>query len=297
MTRLPMTVVAGYLGAGKTTLINRLLAGDHGLRLMVLVNDFGAINIDERLLASRREDTIALTNGCVCCTMGADLFMALADVLDREPRPDHLIVEASGVSDPTRIANAAAAEPDMRPAGIVTVVDGTGFEGLSQDALIGPQVRQQVTCADLVIVSKQAPSGALASVRSLTPAPVMTDLNAARLLDLVVDDPHPFTAENTAPKHPSYVSWSTQQATGIDPTDMRHALERRPADLFRIKGIIGAPNGRFWAVQVVGRQIDISPLSDPQETGLVAIGLADRIDRDRIETWWQETTRSVQRKD
>ena len=78
---LPLTVIGGYLGAGKTTLINRVLAGDHGLRLMVMVNDFGAINIDAELLASATEDRMELTNGCVCCTMGADLFLAIGDVL------------------------------------------------------------------------------------------------------------------------------------------------------------------------------------------------------------------------
>ena len=66
MKRLPLTVIAGYLGAGKTTLINRLLAEPHGARLMVLVNDFGAINIDAELLESADEDTFTLSNGCVC---------------------------------------------------------------------------------------------------------------------------------------------------------------------------------------------------------------------------------------
>ncbi|MEY8840033.1 GTP-binding protein, partial [Cribrihabitans sp. XS_ASV171] len=124
MMRLPLTVVSGYLGAGKTTLINRLLAEDHGLRLLVMVNDFGAINIDAALIAAQGDDTIALTNGCVCCTMGADLFMALGDALDRRPRPDHLVIEASGIADPAAIANAAKAEPELSYAGIVTLVDG-----------------------------------------------------------------------------------------------------------------------------------------------------------------------------
>ena len=116
MTPLPMSVISGYLGAGKTTFINQLLAGDHGLSLMVLVNDFGAVNIDAALLASKDDDTIALTNGCVCCTMGSDLYLALGDALDRRPRPDHLIVEASGVADPARIANAAQAAAEEEAA-------------------------------------------------------------------------------------------------------------------------------------------------------------------------------------
>ena len=73
MTPLPLTVISGYLGAGKTTLINRLLSEDHRLKLLVMVNDFGAVNIDQSLISAQDKDVIALTNGCVYCTMGADL--------------------------------------------------------------------------------------------------------------------------------------------------------------------------------------------------------------------------------
>ncbi|MDG1421802.1 MAG: GTP-binding protein, partial [Tateyamaria sp.] len=90
MVSFPLTVIGGYLGAGKTTLINRLLAENHGLRLLVLVNDFGAINIDASLIETAEDDMIALSNGCVCCTMGADLFLAIGDILDRDQLPDHL---------------------------------------------------------------------------------------------------------------------------------------------------------------------------------------------------------------
>lgn len=135
-------------------MINRLLAEDHGLRLMVMVNNFGAINIDEALIAAQSDDMITLPNGCVCCTMGADLFMALGDALDMDPRPDHLIIEASGVADPASIANAAIAEPDLSYAGIITMVDGGNAPSLLDDQQIGPQVAQQITAADLVLVAK-----------------------------------------------------------------------------------------------------------------------------------------------
>ena len=105
LPRLPLTVLGGYLGAGKTTLLNRLLSEDHGQRILVMVNDFGAINIDASLIAAASSDTLTLSNGCVCCTMGADLFMAMGDALDRRPRPDHLVIEASGVADPAKIAD------------------------------------------------------------------------------------------------------------------------------------------------------------------------------------------------
>ena len=102
--RLPLTVIGGFLGAGKTTLLNRWLREANGQRLAVLVNDFGALNIDAELIAANTGETIALSNGCVCCQIGDDLSGALIRVLESADRFDAVVIEASGVSDPWRIA-------------------------------------------------------------------------------------------------------------------------------------------------------------------------------------------------
>lgn len=291
MTPLPLTVVAGYLGAGKTTFINRLLSGNHGLRLMVLVNDFGAINIDAALMASATEDTIALTNGCVCCTMGADLFMALGDALDRRPRPDHLIVEASGVADPARIANAALAEPDLAYAGILTVVDGQQIQALSRDALIGPQIRDQITCADLVVVSK------LATLPE-TLSKMLADLSdAAIVVAEVLPDPAAllFSMPSAAPTtsispHPAYQGWSYDGPATIEHEALSGVISARPKSLFRLKGIVRDQSGAGWEVHAVGQHISISPNASATRTQLVAIGLAELVDMAQVDRWWREAT-------
>ena len=98
-----MTLLTGFLGAGKTTLLNRILNGDHGLRVGVLVNDFGAINIDAELVEGVEENTINLTNGCVCCEIRDDLVQSLEELLTRVDAVDYVILEASGVADPEGI--------------------------------------------------------------------------------------------------------------------------------------------------------------------------------------------------
>ncbi len=280
-----MTVIAGYLGAGKTTLINRILAEPHGLRLLVMVNDFGAINIDERILMSRDEDTIALTNGCVCCTMGADLFMAVGDVLDRQPRPDHLIVEASGVSDPARIANVASAEPDLRYAGIVTVVDGRSFDDLCQDPLIGPQVSSQVAKADLVWASKEPDEAQLARLRAFASAPVMADTTPAALLQLVATQPPSLTSHSDT-GHADHVSWSCDGRFRGSIEDLRAALRARPNGAFRMKGIVQDQAAQSWRVQVVGQNVDVMRYSGEAPPGLVAIGLRSQLRTETLDQWW-----------
>jgi G3E family GTPase len=124
---IPVTILTGFLGAGKTTLLNHLLHGEHGLRVAVMVNDFGAVNIDSQLIVGvKDEDTVNLSNGCICCTIRGDLLNAAVQLATRPDRPDFLIVEASGVADPVSIVTTFASElarPHFLLDSVLTVVD------------------------------------------------------------------------------------------------------------------------------------------------------------------------------
>jgi G3E family GTPase len=286
MNPLPLTVISGYLGAGKTTLINRLLAGSHRLKLMVMVNDFGAINIDQALIAAQGKDVIALTNGCVCCTMGADLFMALGDALDRRPRPDHLIIEASGIADPKAIANTAIAEPDMRYAGIVTLVDALNIQTLLNDPLVAPQVQQQIAAADLVVQTKaemRVPAvDAVFAENGLQP-PEIIDATVISILTL---DAHPNDIQSPSAPHPAYVSWHHQSDHLLDHDALVTALKERPPSLYRLKGLVPTQNGTF-EIHIVGNQFDIKQVDGSFENAMVGLGLRERITASQIADWWQ----------
>src|SRR5210317_2325553 len=95
---VPVTILSGFLGSGKTTVLKRLLTGTHGLRISAIVNDFGAINLDAKDIEQVHDDVIELSNGCSCCQIGADLSKSLSNVASADKAPDHIVLEASGVS-------------------------------------------------------------------------------------------------------------------------------------------------------------------------------------------------------
>lgn len=287
MPRLPLTVIGGYLGAGKTTLVNRILAEDHGLRLTVLVNDFGAIDIDARLLAAATSDMLALTNGCVCCTMGADLFLALDRILSRDPLPDHLLIEASGISDPAAIANAAIAEPDLSYAGIVTLVDAGNIGALLDDGLIAPQVAQQITAADLVLLTRTASADAallerLSGLGARPPAVLGDDARVSELLFDIV----PLPRGRAAAPHPAYTAWQHDSDIVLGRAALGAKLAARPAGLYRLKGFVLTDDGPY-EVHVVGRHVEARRNRAADRTLLVGLGPAERLSRAEVEAWWQ----------
>ena len=152
---LPLTVIGGFLGAGKTTLLNRWLRDAGGRRFAVLVNDFGAINIDAALIASSAGDLIALTNGCVCCQIGDDLGRR-ADARARRAAA----VRCRGRSRPAaspipaRIGRYGRADPELALDGVIVLVDASTGAAHAADPLLADTLERQVAGADLLIVNK-----------------------------------------------------------------------------------------------------------------------------------------------
>ena len=154
---VPVTLLTGFLGSGKTTLLNRILNGQHGLKIGVLVNDFGAINIDAELIEGLEENTIRLTNGCVCCEIRDDLVLSLEELLKKEREVDYVILEASGVSDPEGIIMTfldRRYKNLMRIDSITCVIDAEAVFKDGDNEEMNMLKLRQIGFADMVILNK-----------------------------------------------------------------------------------------------------------------------------------------------
>jgi G3E family GTPase len=284
---IPTTVIGGFLGAGKTTLVNHLLAQAQGRRIAVLVNDFGTIAIDADLIVSTDGAVMSLANGCVCCAIGDDLMRALSLVLDRADRPDHLIIEASGVGDPDRIADIARAEPDLHLNAILTIADADAILDHKADGRIARDIIHQLKVADLIILNKADLVTDLAPVRAwiedlVAPAPVLVTNHARVPVEILLGPIDPIRHTTKFGPHHShgatYASWTGQAAGRPSRRALTAMLARVPQWVLRLKGFVALDDGTWASVQIAGKRRDIRTHRELAEAGpaltLTAIGLA-----------------------
>jgi G3E family GTPase len=273
---VPILLVAGFLGAGKTTVVNHLLAHAQGRRIAALVNDFGAINIDAELIAGASDGVVSLSNGCICCTLEGDLLRTIATLLRRDPRPEFIVIETSGVADPSDIVRNLMDPVIWKEAPLETVlcvVDATQPTSVLNDAL----VRSQLRAADVVALSKvdlvDAGSRAVMrdAIRAQRPAAVIVDAVQGEVptaLLFPADIDHVPEPRETGPRRPAVDRFETLSWTSERPVllpRLQQAIGRLAPKLARAKGLFETVEqpGRLTVFQLAGGRATLAPGGAP----------------------------------
>jgi G3E family GTPase len=300
---IALTVIGGFLGAGKTTLLNQLLRDPGDRRLAVLVNDFGAINIDAELVRSRDGEILSLANGCICCGVSGDFIGELALLRDRTDPPQHVVVEASGVADPGAIV-VLGDMPGYRKDAAVVVADAETVRARAADAETAPQITRQLRAADLLVLNKTdlVDAGQLARTRAwlreiagpstaivetafgAVPSDVVLGVHAPAAAGHPAHE-HDHEHDHEHEHHPSFETCSWSGPDAISGQGLVEAIKALPDGIVRAKGLLHLredPSHRY-VMQVVGRRFSIEadrPWGDDAPASrVVVIGLPGSVDR------------------
>ncbi|THA63527.1 GTP-binding protein [Streptomyces sp. A0958] len=307
--QIPVVVLAGFLGSGKTTLLNHLLRHRAGNRIGVVVNDFGAIEIDAMTVSGQVGSTVSLGGGCLCCAVDASELDTYLETLTRPAaRLDVIVIEASGLAEPQELVRMVLASdnPHIVYGGLVEVVDAAEFEATRQRH---PEIDRHLAVADLVVLNKTdragdeecarvrqavTDSGSTAAVVPATygridpqllfdPALRPDGAEKARQLtfeDLYLEERAEEDGDgHGAHLHTAYESVDFTSDAPMDPRRLMDFLDSRPEGLYRIKGYVdfgaGDP-GNAYGVHAVGRFLRFTPRpwtrGEPKRTQLVLIG-------------------------
>lgn len=291
---IQLGIVGGYLGAGKSTLINRLLAGVLPGRTGIVVNDFGSVNIDADLISSATEDTIEMTNGCICCQISDDVARTMSALAERRDL-DQVLCEVSGVGDPRQLATWQR-YPGFRPGPVTVCADSTAIQRLLRNQYVGDIVERQLASADVVLLTKTDLSGsdelnaATQACQQAAPSAQVVSQNSAN------PDVTARAIYTTAPDSPagsvSYRGHGDAQQFGhaqthktvtiedlrnVDVTAIAATLTSVSDRLVRAKGVVEDPHGRWHEVQLSSGTVNVRPFSpdrkEPQHSALTLIAV------------------------
>jgi G3E family GTPase len=299
--QVPVTVLTGYLGAGKTTLLNRILSEKHGQRYAVIVNEFGAIGIDNDLVIDADEEVFEMNNGCVCCSVRGDLIRILGNLMKRKDRFDGILVETTGLADPGPVAQTFFVDANLnartRLDAIVTVTDAKHLLDRLADS---HEAVEQIAFADVILlnktdlVSEEQLATVESRIRSINPYAKLHKTVRGRIelqhildrrafdLDRILKLEPDFLHHGHHHHHSDVASVALSTAKPLDADKLvgwlQDLTQTKGGDILRLKGILSLKDhDRRFVVQGVHMMLDADhqlpwKLAEKRQSRLVFIG-------------------------
>lgn len=279
---IPVTLLTGFLGAGKTSYLNTQLRQGIPQNSLILVNDFGSINIDAELIEYSDDHIIRLNNGCICCTLGGSLAERLAELLRMSPLPSAIYIEASGIANPARITDMIEISPKLYLNEVVCLVDASQAERYSQNTLVTEVWYQQILAASRLIINRLP--------TSLCLPPLLNKLvsNTRAQVEKVAGTIEPDNTtihRQSPPKINSTGRWHSFSQIfdcAIDDRQLTALLQEYEDVLFRAKGmLLRQGHEQAEVLQLSGGRLNWSPtINTPTRNQLVCIGAkGERLDQ------------------
>ena len=289
--QVTFTVIGGFLGAGKTSLLNRVLTQAAATRFAVLVNDFGALNIDQSLIESADSRIMQLSNGCICCSLAGGLVDTMVTLMQHRDSIDHILIEASGVSYPRRIMDFARIDPDLRPGMTLVLIDAANLAAQRADPMLAEVIAAQMDGADLFLLTKTdiADEVGISDARDYLAAAqphapvVISRADDPDIIGMLLAEPSgevPTTADEATP-HEGFVSVALTTDQSVDRAAFREICGHVSGDIIRGKGFVRFADGLYvW--QQCGRLIDLREADDNRDTTsrivLIGTGQLDAVE-------------------
>ncbi|WP_415921662.1 CobW family GTP-binding protein [Tateyamaria sp. SN6-1] len=287
---IPVTIIGGYLGAGKTTLINAMLRAANGVKLAVLVNEFGELPIDEDLIEAQDDALISIAGGCICCSFGSDLSAAMVKLAEMSPAPDHIVIETSGVALPGAITHTLSILSGFSVDGICVLADCAHARAQAQDDYIGDTITRQFSDANLLLLTKSdlVSDAVLADMqawlRTTWPAPGQVVVRDGKVpLSILLGRFDEAVANSVTGHHDAaYDSVFLDPSGPVDVQALVTELTRPAHNILRAKGFVRDHDGHTRLIQIVGPRADVSVADTHAAPGLVCIGRSGLLARSAI---------------